>query len=53
VLRCWFSRIVRDYSVREGDEVRCRCGNLIGIVDGRKVIMKQNAFEYSGTKTRK
>ncbi|MCP4632354.1 MAG: hypothetical protein GY855_05465 [candidate division Zixibacteria bacterium] len=53
ILRCWFEKIVKDYSVRDGDEVNCQCGNLIGVVEGKKVKMKQNAFEYSGTKTRK
>ena len=44
LLRCWKSRILKDNSVREGDEVKCPCGNLIGIEDDRKVNMKKGAF---------
>ncbi|MBN2543581.1 hypothetical protein JXI42_12015 [bacterium] len=53
LLRCWLDRIIKDYSVRDGDEVRCRCGSLIGTVEGKSVKMKQNSFTYSGTKTSK
>ncbi|MBD3168179.1 MAG: hypothetical protein GF307_01765 [candidate division Zixibacteria bacterium] len=52
VLRCWFDRIRHDYSIRKGDDVYCQCGNLIGVVEGKKVNMKQSAFVYSGTKSR-
>jgi hypothetical protein len=51
-LRCYKDRIVKDYSVREGNEVRCQCGNLIGIDEGRWVKMKQRSFVYSETITR-
>ena len=53
VLRCWFDRIVKDYSIHDGNKVRCECGNLIGIIEGKRIKMKQNAFEHSGTKIRK
>lgn len=49
VLRCWNTRIIDDYSVRNGNEVLCQCGNLIGIEEPQCIKMKQNAFIYSGT----
>ena len=38
---CWEDRITKDYSVRDGNEVKCQCGNLIGIVEGKWIKMKQ------------
>lgn len=52
LLHCWKGRIVEDYSVRDGSEIKCQCGNLIGIDEGRWVKMKQSAFIYSGTITK-
>ena len=48
VLHCWKGRIVKDYSIREGSEVKCQCGNLIGIDEGKWVDMKRRSFIYSG-----
>ena len=53
LLHCWKERVIEDYSVREGNEVKCRCGNLIGIDEGKWVKMKQHSFFYSGTRGRK
>jgi len=47
---CWKSRIVEDYSIHEGKEVRCQCGNLIGIDEGKWIKLKQHSFTCSGTK---
>ena len=47
LLHCWKNRIGKDYSVRDGNEVRCRCGNLIGIDEGKWIKLKQNSFIYS------
>jgi len=46
VLHCWKHRIVKDYSVRNESEVKCQCGNLIGIDERRWVKMKQHSFIY-------
>ena len=46
VLHCWRGRIIRDYSIRDGNEVKCECGNLIGIDEGKWVKMKQHSFIY-------
>ena len=53
ILHCWHDRIIEDYSVRTGDQVRCPCGNLIGIDDGKWIKMKRRSFDYSGTISRK
>jgi len=46
VLHCWKGRIVKDWSVRDANEVKCQCGNLIGIDEGKWVKMKQHSFIY-------
>ena len=46
VLHCWKERIVKDYSVHDGNEVKCQCGNLIGIDEGKQIKMKQHSFIY-------
>ena len=50
---CWKGRIIEDYSVRDGNEVKCQCGNLIGIVEGKWIKMKLHSFTHSGAITRK
>jgi len=46
VLHCWKGRIVKDYSVCDENEVKCQCGNLIGIDEGKWIKMKQHSFIY-------
>lgn len=53
VIHCWDARILKDYSVKNGDGIYCECGNLIGHRVSKGVRMKQNAFSYSGTITNK
>jgi len=53
IWHCWEHRIKEDYSIHKGAEIRCSCGNLIGIVERKWIKMKQNAFEFSGTITKK
>lgn len=53
ILRCWDTRIIEDYSIRCDNEVRCKCGNVIGIKESKSIKMKQNSFVYSGTITKK
>jgi hypothetical protein len=52
ILHCWKERVVEDNSVRDGSTVKCQCGNLIGLDEGRWIKMKQRSFTYSGTRTR-
>ncbi|RLF42281.1 MAG: hypothetical protein DRN17_07975 [Thermoplasmata archaeon] len=47
---CWKERIVEEFSVHEGKERRCKCGNLIGIDEGKWIKLKQHSFVTSGTK---
>jgi len=50
---CWKSRIVRDYSIKEGKRIKCKCGNLIGLDEGKWIKLKRQSFSYSGTKLNK
>ena len=52
LLHCWEERIIEDYSVRNEIEVKCHCGNLIGIDEGKWIRMKQRSFTCSGTRTK-
>ena len=45
---CWKERIAKDFSVRDGNQVKCTCGNSIGLDRGKWIKMKQNSFTYSG-----
>ncbi len=53
LLHCWKSRIKRDYCIRNGKEIRCICGNVVGIEEEKWIKMKQHTFEISGTITKK
>ena len=53
ILHCWKDRIIKDYSIRDGDKVKCCCGNLIGVDEGKWIKMKQSSFIYSGANIRK
>ncbi len=48
VLRLYKNRIVKDFSKREGDVVKCECGNIIGRDEGRWIKMRQSSFTYTG-----
>jgi len=52
ILHCWKGRIIEDYSVRNGSEIKCQCGNLIGIDEGKWIKMKQRSFICSGARTK-
>ena len=51
--RCWKDRVREDHSVREGNEVRCRCGNVIGVDTGKAIKIKPRSITYTGTVKRK
>jgi len=53
LLHCWKARITEDNSVRNGMNVRCKCGNLIGTEERRWVKMRSHAFITSGTALKK
>ena len=46
VLHCWKGRIIEDYSIHDGIEIKCQCGNLIGIDEEKWIKMKQHTFSY-------
>ena len=50
---CWKDRIIEDYSSRDGNKIKCQCGNPIGIDEGKWIRMKQHGFNFSGSVTRK
>jgi len=52
IWHCWKNRIVEDFSIHNGKNINCQCGNLIGIDDGKWIKMKQYAFIYSGVITK-
>jgi len=37
---CWIKRIIRDESIRDGLNVYCCCGNLIGVEENDKIKLK-------------
>ncbi|MEA1924483.1 MAG: hypothetical protein U9M95_01290 [Candidatus Altiarchaeota archaeon] len=37
---CWNKRILQDYSIRDGKKVFCSCGNLIGVEERNKIVIK-------------
>ncbi len=45
LINCHKKRIIEDDSVKENKEVKCSCGNLIGIDRSTRIKMKQNSFE--------
>ncbi len=54
ILRCHYTKIKDDYSVRDGDEVKCaKCGNIIGTAESTRVKMNRNAFSRHGSISRK
>ena len=44
LLHCWKMRIIEDYSIHDGIDIKCQCGNLIGIDEEKWIKMKQNGF---------
>lgn len=48
VLRLYKNRIVKDFSTREGNTVKCHCGNIIGRDEGRWIKLRQSSFTYTG-----
>ena len=49
---CWNDRIVEDFGIHSGMDIKCPCGNLIGVDDGKWIKMKQHTFIHSGVATK-
>ena len=47
---CWKDRIIEDFSVHEGKNIKCTCGNQVGIDEKKWIKLKQQSFLTSGTK---
>jgi len=47
----WKGRIVEDLSIHDGKSVSCKCGNLIGVDEGKWIKLKQHSIVTSGTKS--
>jgi hypothetical protein len=47
---CWKGRIIEDFSIHDGKNILCICGNLIGIDEEKWIKLKQHSFITSGTK---
>jgi len=52
IWHCWKDRVVEDFSIHSGKDIKCPCGNLIGVDDGKWIKMKQHAFTHSGVATK-
>ena len=48
---CWKDRIVEDLSNHDGKNIKCVCGNIIGIDEVKWIKLKQHTFITSGIKT--
>ncbi|MFW6083427.1 MAG: hypothetical protein ACOC7O_02185 [Thermoplasmatota archaeon] len=44
LVNCYKKRIMEDHIVKEGKEVKCTCGNVIGIDRSSRIKMKQHSF---------
>ena len=47
---CWKDRIVEDLSIHDGKNIKCKCGNLIGIDEIKWIKLKQHSVQISGIK---
>ena len=50
VIKCYKDRIQEDNAIYDGELVNCRCGNLIGKVDGKIIRLRRSSFTHTGTK---
>ena len=51
ILHCWKKRIIKDFSIHDGNKIKCKCGNIIGIDQEKWIKMRQKSFIYTGKKT--
>ena len=44
---CWKSKIIEDYSIRNGDKVICpKCGNIIGLEKKDHIKLIKGEYKY-------
>jgi hypothetical protein len=51
LLHFWKDRIIENMSVNDKKNVRCKCGNFIGINKGDQIKIKKNSIIIKGLKT--
>ncbi|MFP4050941.1 MAG: hypothetical protein ACLFVB_04290 [Thermoplasmata archaeon] len=44
LVNCYKKRIMEDNTVKEGKQIKCICGNMIGIDRSSRIKMKQHSF---------
>jgi len=44
LLHLWRGRIIEDETIKVGDNIKCQCGNLIGIDEKKWIKLKQHSF---------
>jgi hypothetical protein len=45
---CWKDRIVENHSVHHNSEIRCPCGNLIGVEENKWIKIKPSSIICTG-----
>lgn len=50
VRHLWPDRISEDFSIHEGNEIKCQCGNVIGKDEEKYINLKRSAFTHTGRK---
>ncbi len=53
ILRCWFDRIIEDFTTKSEDHAICQCGNDIGWIQKDHIKMRQSSFTYTGAFVKK
>ena len=45
--RCWKKRIIEDNAVYDGEQVKCKCGNVIGYDRGSYIKLIDGTYRIS------
>ena len=47
---CWKKRILVDNTIKDGDKIKCQCGNIIGYDRRGYIKLIEGAYKISGRK---
>lgn len=50
LIKCHRDRIAEDLAVYEDGKAKCKCGNVIGKVDGQIIRLRRSSFVFTGHK---
>lgn len=50
VRHLWPDRIAEDFSIHDGNEIKCQCGNIVGKDECKYINLKRSAFTHTGRK---